>query len=276
MHKLNLLITTWESPASPDYDHELYSRHAFFNIHLNIDWLRPLKTQLTHLTLSCNTYWGIYPRWEPAELHFPHLKSLAFGNWTIAFDWQLDFIISHGKTLEQLALINCPILHALRLSLRQSNNTWQLPLGGTGRGPPPTNDFFPGLRWHTVLSQFKTELPKLRHFTMARGPKGDHFWNRVDLSADEAFDESFNLPPRIDRSRYAIFDFCGVGESIELGSERDRRHYIGKPRTTDYFDNSYWLERDVDEETRKKVLFPDCEKEDEEALKDFLAALRVR
>lgn len=272
IQKLNLLIATWTELASSDHDLELSYRHAFFNIHLNGDWLYPLQSQLTHLTLSCNTYWGIYPRWQPDKLHFPQLKSLAFGNWTIAFDWQLNFIISHAKTLEQLTLINCPILHALRMTPRQSNNLWQQRLPGTGRGPPQTNNFFIDLRWHNVLLQFKNELPKLKHFTMARGPKGPNFWARVDLTADEAFDDRYTLASCVDTSRYAIFDYDGPAEKEDADPER----YRGRPGGEDYYKNSHWLEREKDEEVRKKLEFPDCLKEDQDALEDLMRVLKTR
>lgn len=274
--KLNLLITMWAELASSEHDLDLNFRHAFFNVHLNRDWLRPLQNQLTHLTLSCNTYWGVYPRWQPHDLHFPHLKSLAFGNWTVAFDWQLDFIISHGKTLEQLVLINCPILHALRLTPRQSDNAWQQPRPGTGRGPPHTNKFFPDLRWHTVLPRLQNSLPKLKQFTMARGPKGPNIWSHVDLTADEAFDERYALAPCIDTSRYAIFDYNGTAENVDAGSERAQRGYYQRRVGEDFFENSYWWEKETDEETRKRVKFPDCLEEDREAFEHLLRALKDR
>jgi hypothetical protein len=49
-----------------------------------------------------------------------------------------------------------------------------------------------------------------------------------------------------------------------------------RQRSLGYFEHSSWLERDADEETRKKVQVPDCLKEDQEALEDLLATLRSR
>jgi hypothetical protein len=76
--KLHLLITTWCDDASYDYKIKLRYQHALFNIHLNRRWLEPMQSQLTHLSLHCNTYWGLYPLWQPCSLYFPHLRSMSF------------------------------------------------------------------------------------------------------------------------------------------------------------------------------------------------------
>jgi hypothetical protein len=277
LKKLHLSVATWYGLASSEWDLELRHRHQFFNIRLNAVWLRPLHSQLTHLTLHCNTYWGVYPRWQPGDLHFPQLKSLAFGNWTIAYDWQIAFITSHGETLEQLIFTYCPILHALRMTPRQSRNAWQERLPGTGRGKPYTENFFTELRWHIVLAEFKSKLPKLKHFSMARGTKGQHFWYHADLSGDQAFDDRYIQAPRIDASRYAIFDYGnGPAERIDINSDYYKEMGELRQKSLGYFEHSSWFERDADEETRKKVRFPDCLKEDQEALEDLLATLRSR
>ncbi|KAF1360871.1 hypothetical protein EJ07DRAFT_154787 [Lizonia empirigonia] len=109
--KLHLLITTWSEDANPDADILSYHRHSFFNVRLNTTWLLPMQPHLTHLTIHTNTYWGVYPCWQPSTLHFPHLTSLALGKWTLAFPWQLALLTSH-TTLQSLLLTNCPILHA--------------------------------------------------------------------------------------------------------------------------------------------------------------------
>jgi hypothetical protein len=275
LDKLHISIATWTGLASSDMDIELNCRHELFNIHLYTAWLQPLQSQLTHLTLHCNTYWGVYPRWQPNNLHFPQLKSLAFGKWTIAFNWQIDFIASLGDTLEQLVFTSCPILHAMRMTPRQSSNSWRERLPGTTRGPPPTDQFFPALRWHTVLPELESRLPRLKHFSMARGARGDHFWGRADLSGDEAFDDRYTQAPCIDESRYAIFDFGnGPAEYVDVTTERGKER-LSWGQKESFFETSTWLER-AGEETRKKVQFPDCEREDREALDALLATVRGR
>jgi hypothetical protein len=277
LKKLHLSVATWYDLASPDQDLELSNRHQFFNIRLNAVWLRPLHSQLTHLTLHCNTYWGVYPQWQPGNLHFPQLKSLAFGSWTIAYDWQIAFITSHGETLEQLIFTYCPILHALRMTPRQCKNSWQEHLPGTGRGKPYTDNFFTELRWHIVLKEFESKLLKLKDFSMARGTKGRRVWFHADLSGDEAFEARYIQAPRIDASRYAIFDYGnGPAEWIDITSGYHKERGELRYKSENHFEDSDWLERSADAETRMKAQFPDCLREDQEALEDLLAALRSR
>lgn len=265
VRKLNLELETRSDDACSEDEIDILPCHALFNKRLNEHWLAPMQSQLTHLTLHCNTYWGVYPRWLPEGLHFPQLKSLAFSKWTIAFDWQIDFITSHGQTLEQLILSNSPILHALRMTYRQFDNKWDAPRrGGTIRGLPPLRTTFSDLRWHTVLGEFRTKLTRLKYFSMGRDPANEL---DNDDDDDDAFETRYKLPARIDSSRYAIFDFIrGPAEWFDgvPGSIVRKRGFWW----------SHWLERETDCETRKKIEYPDCFREDQEALEDLLRALR--
>lgn len=269
--KLHFLITTWSDDASTDLDIEIRHRHALFNVHLTTTWLKPLQAQLTHLTLHCNTYWGIYPRWQPNDLHFPHLKSLALGKWTIANDWQINFITSHGQTLEQLIFTRCPIMHALRLTRRQEHNLWQERLPPTSRGGPPTTNHFSDLRWYTVLPQLASGLPKLKHFSMGRNPidKFDFYSRAFDV--DSGFEERYSLTPTIDSSRYVIFEReDGPSEWREAAPER------GTMYATAEWEGSNWLQRETDEDVKRRIRFPDCLQEDQDALRDLLDTIRRR
>jgi hypothetical protein len=276
--KLNLLITTWTSEACPEDDIENLERHAFFNERLDAVWLSHSHSRLTHLTLHCNTYWGVFPRWQPKDLHFPSLRSLALSKWTITFDWQLDFITSHGKTLEQLILTDCPILYASRMTSHQSTNALHQRVRGTSRGKPPTTNIFCGMRWYHVLPHFQEELLKLKHFSMGRGPVNPAFCSQADLSADEAFDSRYSLIPCIDSSRYAIFDF---GEGA-IPYERPRFDWHMSLDGSDSI-NSWlervrwsWEDRETDENVKTKIAYPECLQEDQKALAELLRLVRGR
>jgi hypothetical protein len=275
--KLNLLITTWTSEACPEDDINNLESHAFFNERLDAVWLSHSQSRLTHLTLHCNTYWGVFPRWQPEGLHFPSLRSLALSKWTITFDWQLDFITSHGETLEQLTLTDCPILYASRMTSHQSTNALHQRLP-TSRGKPPTTNIFCGMRWYHVLPHFQEELVKLKHFSMGRGPVNPAYCSEADLSADEAFDGRYSLIPCIDSSRYAIFDF---GEGA-IPYERPRFDWHV---SLDESESMYsWLERErwswedheTDENVKTKIAYPECLQEDQEALAGLLRVVRGR
>jgi hypothetical protein len=255
--KLHLLITTWCDDASYDHELELNSRHTFFNVYLSKKWLEPVHRQLTHLSLHCNTYWGIYPQWQPGSLHFPHLQSMSFAQWTLFYDWQVEFITSHGQTLEQLILVNCPIIYALSMTPRQSNNLWQQALGGTGRGKTPTTVTYSDLRWHTVLPELATGLPKLKHFSMGRGPAREFRWGNAPFDSDEGFENRYELVSEIDSSRYVLFDtHSGITEWIDPIYER------GLQRS--------WLVREIGKNVNTKIEYPDCLQEDQDALEKML------
>lgn len=278
--QLHFLITSWFDDATTEMEIHTPYRHALFNLQLNSTWLEPLQSQLTHLTLHCDDYWGIYPQWQPSDLKFPHLKSLAFGKWTIAYDWQIDFIISHGATLEQLILTRCPIMHAACFTRRQERNLWRERLPGTSRGRPPSMNHFSDLRWHTLLPRLVSGLPKLTHFSMGRGPD-DHDddgvctkwpgygFNGQCVTGHTGFENRYSLKPVMDWSRYIIFQDDG-GPKEWQDADIERGGYYATARGWGLYPH----EKDEDWKTGTK--FPDCLQEDQDALEELLKTLRGR
>jgi hypothetical protein len=148
------------------------------------------------------------------------------------------------------------------MTRRQSNNLWQQSQGGTGRGMPPTINFYSDLRWHTVLLELSTGLPKLKHFSMGRGPTRDSFWDHEPFDDDKGFEDRCKLAPTIDSSRYVIFDYDrGITEWIEPIPERGSW--------------SSWLKRETDKDVRRKIQYPDCLQKDQDALKNLLQIARM-
>ncbi|KAF2629337.1 hypothetical protein BU25DRAFT_316060, partial [Macroventuria anomochaeta] len=100
------------------HDLDFAAVHRGFAVDLPELWLKPVLSHLTHLTLySYTCMWGLYPFVDFREVGtFPSLESLSLGNYTIAHDWQIDWILSHGPTLKQLLLDDCPIIPALRMA----------------------------------------------------------------------------------------------------------------------------------------------------------------
>lgn len=272
--ELHLLMGTFsDDDACPGDGIEIRHRLWLFNRNLNAVWLFPMQSQLTHLTIHVDTYWGVYPRWQPINLHFPYLKSLAFGQWTIAFDWQIDFITSHGQTLEQLILSNCPILHVLSMTQKQISNQWRRRIGVTTPGKPPAETIFCRLRWHTVLPELRTKLTKLKHFAMGRGLVGDRDCNHRAFNIDEAFKNRYKLTPRIDRSCYALFDYrSGPLEWTDRNSPRGQGWLVEESE----FGGSDGLKMETDQDLIKKVEYPDCLQEDQVALESLLRTLDKR
>ncbi|KAH3944752.1 hypothetical protein HBI81_231620 [Parastagonospora nodorum] len=115
--QLHLQIAAEYDEASPEYTIEKPALHAGYTQDLPNTWLKPLSGQLTHLTLygaESMCMWGIWPLVDFCNIPtFAHLKSLSFGRFTVVHDWQIDWILSHAETLEELIPDDCPIVTVL-------------------------------------------------------------------------------------------------------------------------------------------------------------------
>ena len=162
-------------------------------------WLEPTSHNLTHLTLFCDGYWGYTPKVDFRGLHFKNLRSLALGSWTFMNHWQLDWILSHGDTLYELSLDDCPILCLLKCSTE-----WE-PLYGLdqsdfislGSGSETWCEHFQySARWHQYFDRFRTRLRHLCKFQFGFGPWNEH----------RAFEKIDDLGVALIERRYMIFD----------------------------------------------------------------------
>lgn len=130
-------------------------------------------SNLRHLTLYSSLYFGFYPKCDLRGIHFPHLKTLSLGNYTFIHDSQLDWILSHGATLTELYLDDCPIL--FEVAIGDYQRTYLDP-----KVFEPKEEF--GGDYHTVyrtrwcdyFRAFKDGLPHLRHFRYGHSP---HWWD---------------------------------------------------------------------------------------------------
>lgn len=55
---------------------------------LRTGWLEPVKPQLESLTLYCDNFWGVWPRFDTTGLVFPNLKHFALGSFVFGLDEQ--------------------------------------------------------------------------------------------------------------------------------------------------------------------------------------------
>ena len=262
---LHLQITT-EEPYFAFCD---AACHRGFSIDLPELWLRPVLPHLTHLTLySYTCMWGIYPFVDFRELGtFPCLKSLSLGNWTIAHDWQIDWILSHGSTLKVLLLDDCSIIPALRMAKRKEDNMASLNFPSlVPEGPDIWGDFFMvvNLRWHQVLDRFRQNLLHLEQFALrcTDGSRPNGCWS------DEDFDHRYTLTNSLRASRYHFYDsdclahgFGFVPQWVDPGPgkkahEFHRGYHHPKPSV--------------------EVESPDCDEEDAEALRMLMEAVNKR
>lgn len=208
---LELTIASWhetENTQEPSTELESSDMHLFWGRHLQNYWLIPVLTQLVRLKLDCRwTHWDYIPKCNLKGLHFPKLQELVLSKMTFTHDWQLNWIISHGKTLKSLTLNDCPILHASWVGHPLDDRHY--PVFRLGRSPDwihfgDAEDLtywtYKG-RWHTHFEKLQRGLPFLRELNLSLG------WLCSSLD-----------PPKLAKSRCCIFYFaawCGMNHILK-------------------------------------------------------------
>lgn len=209
--ELHLHIATEDEQSCPENNISNDTLHTFFD-ELPRVWLEPVQERLTHLTLYTDTYWGWAPVFEPRGIHFPKLKYLALGNHTFAHDSQIEWITSHGSTLETLILDDCPILFYIWPSDSLRKHTSKIRHDDhdifLNREEPSDNNFLQDnrhwiykRRWHHFFPRLESGLSELTKFTCGHGdwPNG-------------AFEERDQIVSVLKQNRYIAFN-GGIGPS---------------------------------------------------------------
>ena len=215
LDELELLVLSEE--REDEYEIRIPERHNFYSGQLRRYWLQPLSDigRLISLKLYGSIPWGYLPRCDLRGLHFPKLKSLDLGNMTFTHEWQLEWILSHGSSLEKLALQNCPIIPDIELIWGADADGYPIlpnPYPGTGRGRAPVlakSKYHS--RWHDYFRNFRTKLPHLRRFAVTHGE-----WmqgNESPSDALRAFLASETWPAEILIPRYCMM--TGYGAEIK-------------------------------------------------------------
>ncbi|PYH77003.1 hypothetical protein BO82DRAFT_406612 [Aspergillus uvarum CBS 121591] len=112
-------------------------------------------------------YFGFYPKLDLREIHLPRLKTLALGKYAFVHDSQLEWILSHSKTLTELYLDDNPILFEVSV---YNNDRACLEPGRYTHKAGLRNKHFATYdkRWHHYFRAFQVRLPHLRHFSYGR------------------------------------------------------------------------------------------------------------
>jgi hypothetical protein len=139
------------------------STTALYSYYLKLceTWLEPTREHLTSLTIDSQVSWAYISHKQLLSdvLPLPKLKRLELGHFKITHVWQLDWILIHHNTLEQLRMHNCHIAYY------QSHEGI---LGADGKivisdpGTPPI--YLNDLRWARVFKMLEDGLPHLVEF----------------------------------------------------------------------------------------------------------------
>ncbi|EKV19051.1 hypothetical protein PDIG_05480 [Penicillium digitatum PHI26] len=167
---------------------------------------------LRKLSLYSNFYWGFYPKLSLESIHCPNLQSLTLGNFCFFEDQQVDWILSHSSTLEELHLDDCPILFRARI-LNDEDQLAKCPiprsrmkLYSDERWSDAWHYHYPR-QWNGHFASFETGLPHLRRFAIGHNGAWDS-----DSGYGVPFEKELDLVPALMHDRYMAFD-GGLGPS---------------------------------------------------------------
>ena len=202
IEELHLLVAVECSEHGPDQDLERIERTQF-EPYLCDEWLAPLASQLTSLSLYFNEAWGTAPgQFDGDGLVFPRLKTLNLGGFVASRHGHLDWVLQQAS-LERLHLESCSIASHLHVydheeeKWKLRTEDWQqLPMGAYGFAWPDDRTFtFPGT-WEATFDKIGTSLPNLREFRFgSRGSAGEHY-----------FREPESMPTTLPKTRYITLD----------------------------------------------------------------------
>lgn len=169
LRALSLQIATESNEHCPEDDMTKVELHTFFNQDLTRVWLRPLQTQLTSLTLYAVTYWGYFPDFPLKELYLPQLVHLALGNYTFSHETQLEWILSHGQTLQSLSLDDCPILHHGTMGCGFLGDRRPRDVNAFQHIFDQKDTWTYSARWHDYFPRIQSGHPVLKDFRLGHG-----------------------------------------------------------------------------------------------------------
>ncbi|KAJ5159950.1 uncharacterized protein N7482_006954 [Penicillium canariense] len=135
-----------------------------------LNWIAPTRLTLRNLTITC---WGCYIKniagaFCHTGFFFPWLRFLELRGCGFTADFQLDWIIRHGRTLRSLKLDDCAIVNRLmlwrfqlpmRLQAADPHSSLRVVQNESGRRIRLYNT-----RWAQYFDAMKQNMSQLRHF----------------------------------------------------------------------------------------------------------------
>lgn len=252
-------------------------------------FLQPSCQTLSKLVLYSDVPVGWFPKLDFRTIQFERLRSLTLGHHIFHHEHQFDWIISRGDSLQELNLDRCSILYQIGHSIRGWLDEEGYPTGDDSHGigfpdygwsSDPVHyseqeTFTPffvslGVRWCDVFPRFAQELQQLRVFRFGSAEQwkfdtesryAERGGGTYQLPVMPWKDEQ-NIVSSILEDRYTIWDDW-------------QQQYRAKWRESDapYApDGLAWRE----EWTAGFEMFPDCEKEDSDALEKLLELIRCK
>jgi hypothetical protein len=173
LEELHISMTQEYNEHGPDHDFtriELQTFPAYFCS----EWLKPVSANLKALSIySESSNWGPFPGYfDPSDIPFPKLETLALGYYTLAHNNDLDWILAI-KSLRKLILHNCMI--ASWINIESENMTvWKVRTHDWTKLSDTeeegfAEDFAYGGKWSQIFDRIAGGLPNLVDFRFGYG-----------------------------------------------------------------------------------------------------------
>jgi hypothetical protein len=229
---------------------------------------------------------GWFPKLDLQSVHFPQLKLLAFGQHIFHHERQIDWIVSHRSTLDELYLDRCSILYQIGHTIPEWLDEEGYPREGSNNydwsSDPENlqddNEFSHTLqfvsiniRWHDVFSRFAEDLV-LQDFRFGSSKQWKSTDSRyIDQGCQTGglpfmpWEDEKNIENQILGTRYVIWD-----DMVQEYRPRwtSKAGVYNNNKATDKFWRDEWKARFEP--------YPNCKEDDENVLHALLEKIRGR
>jgi hypothetical protein len=177
-------------------------------------WLGNCQKSLRELDLGFRTHVGFYSKLDLRGLEIARLKVLKLTKITLTHQWQIDWICSHGPTLEILSLIETPIIVQATTRMVLDEESYPIEHQPLLQLPETVLTFH--LKWSEIQDQIRERLPDLRAFEQ-----------EFMYSADYDDDDEWRVPVTIDCCpfRYITYDVGFIDESAPIVRQLHKEEY---------------------------------------------------
>ncbi|KAK8065870.1 hypothetical protein PG997_012617 [Apiospora hydei] len=175
-----------------------------------LPWLFPIAASLKELSLYSRTdNWGPFPGYlDPSAISFPQLEKLSLGYYTIAYDDQLDWVLSI-KSLKKLVMHRCMIVRRIRIAKenmeewKTSTRDWDL----LNADPEEWCDAWAyHQRWSSLFEALAAGLPNLQAFAFDYPRRHYRFGAEERESREYGVEIRHSMLSTIFAERYVVFD----------------------------------------------------------------------
>jgi hypothetical protein len=172
LDELHISITHEHNHHGPSGDSGKIELREFPSYFVS-NWLQPVSANLKALSIyhgfEC---WGPFPGYfDPSGLSFPKLEALALGYYTLAHDYDINWILAI-KSLRKLVLQNCMIASRMRFE-RENLDLWLPPKHDWTAVPNEVDtgdeEFRYVGKWSQYFDRIAEALPNLSDFAFDKG-----------------------------------------------------------------------------------------------------------